>query len=164
MIKEFRKFILRGNIVELVIGFTVGAAFSSVARSVVNDIIMPPISLFLGKSDFSNLYFLLKEGRTPAPYQSLSAAQDAGAVTINYGNFLNNLLSLTLVALAMFVIIKAVNKVETELEELAGRKSGKKEGQPANKKCPFCFSTIDYQATRCPNCTSQLPQSKNSKK
>ncbi len=160
MFREFRKFILRGNIVELVIGFTVGASFSSVAKSLVNDIIMPPISLLLGKSDFSNLYIILKEGITPPPYQSFTKAQDAGAVTLNYGSFLNNLLALTLVALAMFLIIKSVNKVENELAELTGKKSAKKEDQPSNKKCPFCFSTIDFKATRCPACTSQLSPTK----
>jgi len=164
MLKEFRKFILRGNIVELVIGFTVGAAFSSAAKSIVNDIIMPPISLLLGKSDFSNLFVVLRQGQTPPPYQSLSSAQNAGAVTLNYGIFINNLLSLTLVALAMFLIIKSVNKVENELAELTGKKSAKKEDQPSNKKCQFCFSTIDYKATRCPFCTSQLPPNKPVKK
>jgi|SRR3989344_128469 len=164
MFGEFRKFILRGNIVELVIGFTVGASFSTVAKSIVNDIIMPPISLLLGKKDFSNLFFTLREGITPSPYESLSEALSAGAVTLNYGIFLNNLLALILVALAMFFIIKSVNKVENELAELTGKRSAKKIDQPSNKKCQFCFSTIDYKATRCPQCTSQLPLPKQIKK
>ncbi|RJR28132.1 large conductance mechanosensitive channel protein MscL [Candidatus Microgenomates bacterium] len=153
MLKEFKKFVLRGSLIDLAIGFTVGAAFSTVAKSLVNDIIMPPVSFFLGGTSLENSYLLLKSGDPVPPYQTLADAQSAGAVTLNFGAFLNNVLALFLVALAMFIIIKAVNKFE---EELGTGKSKSKE-KPANKKCKYCFSTIDYRATRCPSCTSNLP-------
>lgn len=154
MIKDFKKFILRGNLVDLTIGFTVGAAFSTVAKSLVNDIIMPPIGFVLGGAEFSNLMWVLKSGDPPAPYTSVADAQAAGAVTINYGQFINNILSLILVGLAMFIVIKAF----THLEEgfLPVTKKDKKNKDPVNKKCPYCLSTIAFKATRCPNCTSRL--------
>lgn len=112
MFHEFKKFILRGNLVDLAIGFTVGAAFSTVAKSLVDDIIMPPVGWILGNADFSNFFILLKEGtKTAAPYASLEAAETAGAITINYGRFLNNIFTLLIVGFAMFLVIKAVNKM-----------------------------------------------------
>jgi large conductance mechanosensitive channel len=158
MFKDFKKFILRGNLVDLAIGFTVGAAFSTVAKSLVNDIIMPPIGLLLGKTDFADLFILLKQGSPPSPYASLSRAEAAGAVTINYGNFLNNVFSLILVGFSMYLVIKGVNRLDKQLEGLS-KKEEKKEAQlPADKKCPFCFSVIPYKATKCPQCTSSLPK------
>ncbi len=157
MFKEFKKFILRGNLVDLAVGFTVGASFSTVAKSLVEDIIMPPIGLLTGKSDFSNQFILLRAGeKTPPPYTSLSAAETAGAVTLNYGQFINNILSLMVVALAMFVIIKFVNELDEGLEVIKGKKKVEKKDQPSNKKCQYCYSTVDYRATRCPECTSNL--------
>lgn len=156
MLKEFKKFILRGNLVDLAIGFTVGAAFTTVAKSLVNDIIMPPISLLLGKSDFSNIFTVLKQGTPKGPYQTLADAQSAGAVTINYGAFLNNVFALLLVAIAMFLLVGLINRLEGEIETKT-QKSDSKKDTPANKKCKYCLSTIDYRATRCPNCTSALP-------
>ena len=162
MINEFKKFILRGNLVDLAIGFTVGAAFSTVAKSLVNDIIMPPIGVLLGQSDFSNLFILLKASETvPPPYTSPAAAQQVGAVTLNYGAFINNALSLLVVAVAMFVLIKIMNNLEEGLTVIKGKKETKKKDQPSNKKCPFCYSTIDYRATRCPECTSKLTEPKS---
>lgn len=157
MIKEFKKFILRGNLVDLAVGFTVGAAFSTVAKSLVNDIIMPPIGFLLGNTDFSNLFILLRPGTTTAPpYTSPEAADAAGAITLNYGAFINNILSLLVVAVAMFLIIRAVNQLDEGLEVIKGKKKKTKKDQPSNKKCPYCYTTIDYRATKCPNCTSKL--------
>lgn len=154
MLKEFKKFILRGNLVDLTIGFTVGAAFSTVAKSLVNDIIMPPIGFILGGAEFSSLMWVLKQGNPPPPYTSAAEAQSAGAITMNYGLFINSVLSLILVGLAMFVVIKAFNRLEEGFLPVA--KKDKKNKDPVNKKCPYCLSSIAFKATRCPNCTSKL--------
>jgi len=147
----------------LAIGFTVGAAFSAVARSLVEDIIMPPVGLFLGESDFSNLYWVLKSGTPLPPYDTLALASQAGAVTVNYGIFINNLLSLLVVALSMFLVIRAVNKMddglENIIEKVAKNKTKPKISEPEVKKCPFCYSTINFKAKRCPECTSHLDKS-----
>lgn len=154
IVDEFKKFALRGNLIDLAIGFTVGASFSTVAKSLVNDILMPPVGLVLGNADFSNLFFVIKGGNPPPPYATPAEADMAGAITLNYGNFINNLLSLIIVAIAMFLIIKVINKIDDELAENA--KKDQKPTHPSHKKCPFCFSTISYRATRCPECTSKL--------
>lgn len=156
MFKEFKKFILRGNLIDLAIGFTVGAAFSTVAKSIVTDIIMPPISLLLGKTDFSNLFVLLSEGTPSGPYSTLEEATKAGAITLNYGLFINNLLSLIIVAFAMFLLIKFVNKLENDLVSTKKITSKDKKSEPTDKKCPYCFTIIDFKATRCSSCTSKL--------
>ena len=143
MLKEFQKFILRGNLIDLAIGFTVGASFSTVAKSLVDDMLMPPIGLLMGNADFSNLYLILRNGTPAGPYPSLAVANNAGAVTLKYGAFINNVIALLVVALAMFMLIKTINRIE-------GRET------PANKKCPYCFTTIAYKATRCSACTSKL--------
>lgn len=156
MIQEFQKFAMRGNLIDLAIGFTVGAAFSALARSLVNDIIMPPIGLLLGQVDFSNRFLLLRAGSGAVPpYATVADAQAAGAVTLNYGLFINNFVALLLVALAMFLLIRAVNKLDEELEEEFGAEE-KQPSEPINKKCPYCLSTIPYRAIRCSQCTSQL--------
>lgn len=152
---DFKKFALRGSVIDLAIGFTVGAAFSTIAKSLVGDVIMPPIGLFLGRSDFSDLFLVLKEGsKAAAPYATLADAQTAGAVTINYGVFVNNLLAFLVVTVAMFIVIRAVNRVEDSLESRFG--DPPQPGEPSDKKCPFCRSTIAYKAIRCPHCTSHL--------
>ena len=145
MLKDFKNFIMRGNVIDLAIGIIIGVAFSSIINSFVNDIIMPPIGLGLGKVDFSNLFAVLKQGSTPGPYLSLAAAKAAGAVTLNYGIFLNTIISFLIISLVLFFIIKAMNKF-------------KKKEAVAIKSCPFCFSSINIKATRCPNCTSELNQ------
>ena len=125
MIKEFREFIMRGNVVDLAVGIIIGAAFTSIVNSLVNDIIMPPIGILLGGVDFSNIYTILKEGTPPSPYASLQAARDAGAVVIAWGIFINALISFLIVALTVFLVVKAVNramalwKVEEKAEEAA---------------------------------------------
>jgi len=159
MFKEFKKFILKGNLVDLAIGFTVGASFSTVAKSLVDDIIMPPISLLLGKSDFSNSYLLLRPGDNP-PYDSLVDATKDNAITLNYGEFINNVLALLVVALAMFLIIKIINHLDEEFDGLTKKEKKEKENEPTNKKCKFCLTLVPYRARRCPACTSDLPKKK----
>ncbi len=148
MLKQFRDFALRGNVVDMAVGIIIGAAFSAIVRSLVDDIIMPPVGLLLGRVDFANLFLVLRPGSgDPGPYQSLAAAKAAGAVTLNYGVFTNSLLSFLIVALALFFVIRAVN---------SARKPAPAPAAPATKECPFCFSAIPLKATRCPACTSQL--------
>ncbi|MCC9602538.1 large conductance mechanosensitive channel protein MscL [Stieleria sp. JC731] len=157
LIKDFKKFALRGNMLDLAIGFTVGAAFTTVVKSLVSDVIMPPIGLVTGNADFSDLFIVLKGEIPEGGFATLADAQAAGAVTLNYGMFLNNCLSLLIVAVAMFIIIRAANRLDEELDERFGDPPAPEE--PSDKKCEFCRSTIPYRATRCPQCTSQLSTS-----
>lgn len=158
IIEDFKKFALRGNMIDLAIGFTVGAAFTTVVKSLVNDIIMPPIGLLTGNADFSDLFLVLDapdSANVPENgFQTLQAAQDAGAVTVNYGEFFNACLALMIVAVAMFVIIRVINRLDEELDERFGEPPPSQE--PSDKKCEFCRSTVPYRATRCPQCTSEL--------
>lgn len=159
MSSEFRKFAMRGNLIDLAIGFTVGAAFTTVARSLVSDILMPPIGLLLGHSDFSDLFMLLRTGGENAgPYATLADAQASGAVTLNYGVFINNAVTFLLVTAAMFLVVRSINRIHDQLEERFGAQKPEP-GDPTEKKCPFCLSTVPYKATRCPACTSQLESS-----
>lgn len=146
MLKEFKKFILKGNAMDMAVGIIIGAAFGTVVKSLVADVIMPPVGLLLGNVDFSNLFVVVKEGAAAAPYASLEAAREAGAVTVNYGVFINNIISLIIVGFAVFMLVKSLSKLE------------KKDVQdtPATKDCPHCFSEIAIQATRCPHCTSAI--------
>lgn len=155
-LREFEKFARRGNMVDLAVGFTVGAAFSTVARSLVDDLIMPVVGLIIGQVEFEDMFILLKEGtEAAAPYATLADAQAAGAVTFNYGLFINNLITFLIVALAMFLVIRSVNRIDSVIEDELG--IGKEEENvPVDKKCPYCLSTIPRRATRCPQCTSQL--------
>ncbi len=143
MWKEFKNFVSRGNVVGLAIGLTIGVAFSAIVNSLVNDIIMPPIGLALGKVDFLDLFVVLREGSTTGPYLTLAAAKQAGAVTLNYGIFVNTIITFLIIAVVFFFIIKAMS-------------SFKKKEAATTKQCPYCFTTIDIKATRCPNCTSEL--------
>lgn len=155
IVNEFKKFALRGNVVDLAVGFTVGAAFSTIARSLVDDIIMPVVGLLVGRVEFSDLYLLLKPGlETPPPYTTLAEAQAAGAVTVNYGIFINNVIAFLIIALVMFLLIRAANRLEDKLEDELGW--GDPETPPTTKKCPYCISTVHIEATRCPQCTAQL--------
>jgi large conductance mechanosensitive channel len=144
MWKEFRGFAARGNVVDLAVAVVVGGAFGRITTSLVSDIIMPPIGLLLGRVNFDNLYLSLNGRR----YESLAAAQTAGAPTVNYGVFINNVLDFFIIALAMFVVVRAINHL----------KSRQPNGSPApsTKICPFCLSTIPLKATRCSACTSHL--------
>jgi large conductance mechanosensitive channel len=145
MLKEFKEFAMRGNVVDMAVGIIIGVAFGAIVQSLVADVIMPPIGLILGNVDFSNLFVVLKEGAAAAPYASLAEAQKAGAVTINYGKFLNAVMSFVIVAFAVFMLIRAINQLKR-----------KEEAAPTTKECPQCFSSISIKAKRCPNCTSQL--------
>ena len=145
MLKEFKEFAMRGNVVDMAVGIIIGAAFGAIVQSLVADVIMPPIGLILGNVDFSNLFVVLKEGAATAPSASLAEAQKAGAVTINYGKFLNAVVSFVIVAFAVFMLIRAINQLKR-----------KEQAAPTTKECPQCFSTISIKAKRCPNCTSQI--------
>ncbi|HXZ96525.1 MAG TPA: large conductance mechanosensitive channel protein MscL [Burkholderiales bacterium] len=145
MLKEFREFAMRGNVVDMAVGIIIGAAFGAIVQSLVADVIMPPIGLILGNVDFSNLFVVLKEGAAVAPYASLAEAQKAGAVTINYGKFLNAVVGFVIVAFAVFMLVRAINQLKR-----------KEQAAPTTKECPQCFSTISIRAKRCPNCTSQI--------
>jgi large conductance mechanosensitive channel len=156
-VQVFKSFALRGNMLDLAVGFTVGAAFTTLVRSLVDDVLMPPVGLLLGSADFADLFVVLAPGEsTPPPYATLKAAQEAGAVTLNYGRFINAIIALSLVALAMFVVIRVVNRLDATLDAALGDERPAEE--PTHKKCPFCISTIPFPATRCPECTSELPQ------
>ena len=149
MFKEFKEFALRGNVVDMAVGIIIGAAFGNIIKSLVSDIIMPPIGLLLGNVDFSNLFVVLKEGEKAAgPYVSLVDAQAAGAVTINYGMFLNTIISFVIIAFAIFMVIRYMNQLK--------KKEVVVPAEPTTKDCPYCLTSIPLKATRCPNCTSQL--------
>ncbi|WP_163653492.1 large conductance mechanosensitive channel protein MscL [Listeria sp. PSOL-1] len=143
LFSEFKAFIAKGNALGMAIGIVIGSAFTSIVNSLVNDILMPPLGLLIGNVDFSNLFVSLN-GKS---YSSLKAAQSAGAPTINYGMFLNNLISFVIIAFAVFILVKLVTKYIMALEPKA----------PATKTCPYCQSGIPEAATKCPNCTSDLP-------
>ena len=150
MLKEFREFALRGNVMDMAVGIIIGASFSTIVNSLVDNILMPPIGWLLGGVDFSNYYLTLKSGTPAGPYISLADAQGAGAVTINYGLFINTIISFLIVALAMFLLIRSINRLQGGVQEEPA------ESPPANKDCPYCFSAIPVKASRCPYCTSQL--------
>ena len=149
MFKEFKEFAIRGNVVDMAVGIVIGAAFGTIVKSFVDDVLMPPIGLLLGNVDFANLFTVLKEGAKAAgPYASLAAAKAAGAVTLNWGTFINTIISFIIIAFAVFLVIKGINRMKGEKEAPAV--------EPTTKECPFCFTTIPIQASRCPHCTSQL--------
>ncbi|HJP55982.1 MAG TPA: large-conductance mechanosensitive channel protein MscL [Gemmatimonadales bacterium] len=145
MLKEFKAFAMRGNVLDLAVGFILGGAFGTIVKSLVDDVIMPPIGLALGHVDFKNLFTVLKAGKTPGPYASLADAQAAGAVTVNYGLFINSIITFLIVAFAVFLIVRAANRL-TPAEAAA----------PTTKDCQFCRRPIPIGAVRCPECTSQL--------
>lgn len=154
-INEFKKFALRGNVIDMAVGIIIGASFGKIADSLVKDIIMPPLGLLLGKVDFKNWFLVLHDGLTEGPYASLEAAQSAGAITLNIGLFLNTLLSFVIVAFAVFVLIKSINTLQDKVLA-AEKKAADKEEAATIKVCPYCCSEIPLQATRCPHCTSKL--------
>ncbi|EEG07285.1 MULTISPECIES: large-conductance mechanosensitive channel protein MscL [Pseudogulbenkiania] len=150
LIQEFKEFAMRGNVIDLAIGVVIGGAFGAIVKSLVDDVIMPPIGLILGNVDFSNFFFVLKEGSKQAgPYVSVAAAKSAGAITLNIGLFINALVSFGIVAFAIFMLVKSINRLKKEEVPAAA--------EPAPvKDCPYCFSSIPSKASRCPHCTSQL--------
>ena len=148
MLAEFKKFAMRGNVVDMAVGIIIGGAFGTIVKSLVSDVIMPPIGLMLGGVDFSDLFITLKAGATAGPYATLASAQAAGAVTISYGLFVNAIISFLIVSFAVFLLIKGINKLQREKEEPPA--------EPSTKECPRCYSVIAIKATRCPHCTSEL--------
>ena len=142
MLKEFKEFIARGNVIDLAVGIVIGAAFGKIITSLVNDVVMPPIGLLLGGIDFGNLFATLKGPR----FDTLKAAKDGGAVTVNYGVFINTVIEFLIVGFVIFLVVKAINRMKRQPAELP----------PATKECAYCCSTIAIEATRCPQCTSEL--------
>lgn len=148
MWKEFKKFAMRGNVIDMAVGIVIGTTFGVIVKSLVSDVIMPPIGMILGKVDFANLFIILKEGKIAGPYASLASAQEAGAVTVNYGVFVNTVVNFIIVAFALFLLIRVINKIKAKEEALPP--------EPTTKDCPYCLSRISIKATRCPHCTSKL--------
>jgi len=147
MFKEFKEFAVKGNVVDMAVGIIIGAAFGTIITSLVADIIMPPIGLLLGDVDFSSLFVVLKEGKVAAPYATLADAKAAGAVTLNYGVFINTIVSFIIVAFAVFIVIKNVNRLKRQEPPPA---------ELSTKECPFCLSVIPLKAVKCGHCTSEL--------
>lgn len=147
MLKEFKAFALRGNVLDLAVGIIIGGAFGTIVKSLVDDVIMPPVGLALGDVDFANLFLLLKQGAKAAPpYATVAEAHAAGAVTVNYGQFINNVIAFIILAFAVFLIVRAANRLKPWDASAA----------PATKDCPYCRMAIPVGATRCPQCTSEL--------
>jgi large conductance mechanosensitive channel len=144
MLKDFKAFIDRGNLIQLAVAFIMGVTFAAVVTSLVKDIIMPAVGLGLGGMDFTNLFAVIKQGDPSGPYSTLQAAQDAGAVTINYGVFINAIIVFLLVAIVLFFLMKAYMKTQ-------------KPADATTRDCPFCATAVPLAATRCPHCTSELP-------
>jgi len=142
MLKEFKEFVMRGNVVDMAVGIVIGAAFGKIVTSFVSDILMPPIGLLMGKMDFSNLFIDL----SGTGFTTLAEAKKAGAATINYGLFFNTLLDFVIIAFAIFLLIRQINRMKREPAPAA----------PDTKECPFCLSSVPLKAVRCPNCTSEL--------
>ena len=150
LIKNFKAFAMRGNMVDMTIGIVIGTAFGAIAKSLVSDLIMPPIGLVLGNVDFSDLFLVLKEGSPHGPYLTLGQAREAGAVTLNYGASANTVITFLIVAVAMFVLISLLARIERQALP------PEPPPPPATKECPFCISSIPIKASRCPQCTSTL--------
>jgi large conductance mechanosensitive channel len=147
MIKEFKEFAVRGNVVDMAVGVIIGAAFGTIVKTLVDHVIMPPIGLALGGVDFANLFLQVRDGTPPGPYPTVEAAKEAGAVTINYGLFVNAVISFLIVAFAVFLMVKAINSLKRKEEAPP---------PPSTKDCRFCATPIPINAKRCPHCTSQL--------
>ena len=146
--KDFKAFAMRGNVVDMAVGIIIGGAFGTIVKSLVDDVIMPPIGLLLGNVDFSNLFLTIKEGAQAGPYATVAAAKAAGAVTVNYGLFVNSVVSFLIVAFAVFLMIRGMMKLQRPEPAAAAA--------PTTKDCPFCHTAIPIKAVRCPNCTSEL--------
>ncbi len=148
MFKEFKEFAMRGNVVDMAVGIVIGGAFGKIIASFVTDVLMPPIGMLLGGTDFTNMYTVLKAGEVAGPYASLAEAQAAGAVTMNYGLFVNAIINFIIIAFAIFMVVRAMNNMK--------KKEVEAPAEPTTKECPHCHTEIPIAATRCPNCTSDL--------
>jgi large conductance mechanosensitive channel len=148
IMKEFKEFAVKGSVVDMAVGIIIGGAFGTIVKSLVDDVIMPPVGLLLGGVDFKDLFVVLRAGEPGPPYVTIADAQATGAVTLNYGQFFNSVLAFVIVAFAVFILVKGINRLRRE-EQVAPE-------SPTDKACAFCATTIPIQATRCPHCTSQL--------
>jgi large conductance mechanosensitive channel len=146
MLKEFREFAFKGNLIDMAVGVIVGAAFGAVAKSLVDDVVMPPLGVLTGNVDFANQFYVLKAGKTPPPYESVAAAKTAGASVLSYGLFLNTVINFFIVALVIFLVVKAIQKMKTA-----------EAPPPATKDCPECLSAVKVGAKKCAFCTAPLP-------
>lgn len=147
-VKEFREFAVKGNVVDMAVGIIIGGAFGTVVSSFVNDVMMPPLGMLIGDIDFQDIMLVLREGSSPGPYATLAAAKEAGAVTLNLGMFINAAVSFTIVAFAVFLLVKGINRLK--------REEAPPPAAPTTKECPFCASAIPLKAKRCPHCTSEV--------
>ncbi len=148
MLKDFKEFAVKGNVVDMAVGIIIGAAFGTIVTSLVNDVIMPPIGLLLGNVDFSNLFAVLRDGTPAGPYASLADAEKAGAVAVFYGKFINTIISFIIVAFAVYLLVRGINRLKREQEAPPA--------EPTTKECTYCLSTIPIRATKCAHCASQL--------
>lgn len=148
MFKEFTEFLKRGSLIDMAVGIAVGTAFATIAKSLVDDIVMPPVGLALGNVEFDDLFIMLRQGDPVGPYTTLEAAREAGAVTIAYGNFINNVLAFLVIAAVFFMVLRSLNKLR--------RNEPGQTPEVRTKACPFCITTVPFHASRCPACTSQL--------
>jgi large conductance mechanosensitive channel len=148
MFKEFKEFAIRGNVVDMAVGIIVGAAFGAIVASLVSDVLMPPLGLLFGNVDFSDQFIILKGGTAAGPYTSLAHAQEAGAVTLNYGIFMNKVVVFVMVAFVVFLLVRSMNALK--------RKAEAPPAEPTTTQCPYCLSTVPLKAIRCPHCTSEI--------
>ena len=148
MVKEFREFAIKGNVVDMAVGIIIGGAFGTVVRSLVDDVIMPPVGMLIGNVDFAELFITLRRGTVEGPYATVAAAKEAGAVTLNVGLFINAIISFLIVGFAVFLLVKSVNRLK--------REEPVPPPAPTEKPCPYCAMTIPLAASRCPHCTSEL--------
>lgn len=147
MFKEFKEFALKGNVLDMAVGIIIGAAFGAIVQSLVADVLMPPLGLLFNRVDFANLFVVLKEGTPVGPYVSLALAREAGAVTLNYGQFINTIVRFIIISIVIFYVIRTMNRLKRKEQT---------ESVPNTKLCSFCRSSVDIEATRCPHCTSEL--------
>ncbi len=148
MLKEFKEFAVKGNVVDMAVGIIIGGAFGTIVKSLVADVLMPPVGLLLGGVDFAELFVVLKQGEAGKAIATLADAKAAGAVTLNYGLFINSVISFLIVAFAVFMLIRQINAMKRQEEAPPA--------EPTTKECPHCYSEIPIKALRCPNCTSQI--------
>jgi large conductance mechanosensitive channel len=149
MLADFKKFVMRGNVIDLAVGIIIGGAFGKIVASFVNEILMPLVGMLLGKVDFKNLFISLDGNK----YSTLAEAQAAGAATVNYGSFIGTIIDFLIIAFVVFLLIRAINKARESADK---KKSAEAPAAPTTKACPYCFTQVDIRAKRCPNCTSEL--------
>lgn len=152
MVQEFKEFVARGNVIDMAVGIILGAAFGAISKSLVDDILMPPIGMLLGDADFGNFFIVLKEGAVPGPYPTVAAAKAAGGIIMTYGLFIQTVINFIIIALAIFLLVKGVNRLKRREET----PQAATEVSPESRDCPYCTMAIPSRARRCPHCTSEL--------